>query len=209
VLAGNEGLNISLTRTISGGLGLPGVAKVTITDSLIDGTGSEAILTTTLIVQESTVLGPVTADLIELASNSLFTERVTADRKQEGCVRFCYLPRGSRVPRRFHCQPDMAIDKAIEDALKIDPSLPLARRNELQDEVLGWLRPSFTDQQYGRPGYGQLHVQCPSELKTGADDQAEMGVFHHLKQPHREVNFRVSLGEYLRVGLEAGIFYET
>jgi hypothetical protein len=209
VLAGNEGLNISLVRTISGGLDLPGIARVTLTDSLVDGTDSEAILTTTLVVQESTVLGPVTANLVEKASNSIFTEEVTAERKQEGCVRFCYLPPGSRVPRRYHCQPDVAIEKTIEDALKTNPSLPPASRNDLQNEVLGWLRPSFTDPLYGRPGYGQLHAQCPVEIKTGADDQAEMGVFHHLKQPQRESNLRTSLGEYLRVGLEAGIFYVT
>jgi len=41
----------------------------------------------------------------------------------------------------------------------------------------------------------------------GADDEAEMGVFHHVMQPQREANLRSSLDEYLRFGLEAGILY--
>ena len=44
---------------------------------------------------------------------------------------------------------------------------------------------------------------------TGADDEAEMGVFHDLFQPQRESNIRARLREYLRFGLEAGVFYET
>jgi hypothetical protein len=36
-----------------------------------------------------------------------------------------------------------------------------------------------------------------------------MGAFHHLFQPQRETNLRVRLDEYLRAGLQAGIFYES
>jgi hypothetical protein len=36
-----------------------------------------------------------------------------------------------------------------------------------------------------------------------------MGVFNQLKQPQREANLRTALEEYLRFGLEAGIFYVT
>jgi hypothetical protein len=36
-----------------------------------------------------------------------------------------------------------------------------------------------------------------------------MGAFHDLYQPQRERNLRVRLDEYLRFGLEAGVFYET
>ena len=44
---------------------------------------------------------------------------------------------------------------------------------------------------------------------VGADDEAEMGAFHDLFQPQRESNVRTRLREYLRFGLEAGIFYST
>ena len=47
------------------------------------------------------------------------------------------------------------------------------------------------------------------EIRRGADDEAEMGAFHALFSPQREANLQVRLGEFLRVGLAAGIFYET
>jgi hypothetical protein len=34
-------------------------------------------------------------------------------------------------------------------------------------------------------------------------------VFHHLYGAQRESNLRIRLGEYLRVGLRAGIFYAS
>jgi hypothetical protein len=54
-----------------------------------------------------------------------------------------------------------------------------------------------------------LSQACAIEITTGADDQAEMGAFHNLQQPRREANLRTALDEYLRFGLEAGIFYAS
>jgi hypothetical protein len=36
-----------------------------------------------------------------------------------------------------------------------------------------------------------------------------MGVFHKLYQPQRETNLRIRLDEYLGIGLEAGMIFET
>jgi hypothetical protein len=36
-----------------------------------------------------------------------------------------------------------------------------------------------------------------------------MGAFHELYEPQRGTNLRIRLDEYLRFGLEAGIFYVT
>jgi hypothetical protein len=47
------------------------------------------------------------------------------------------------------------------------------------------------------------------EIRAGADDGAEMGAFHLLFEPQREKNLRLRLDEYLRFGLEAGIFYAS
>jgi hypothetical protein len=47
------------------------------------------------------------------------------------------------------------------------------------------------------------------EVRRGADDESEMGAFHSLYAPQRETNLQIRLREYLRVGLAAGIFYET
>ena len=81
----------------------------------------------------------------------------------------------------------------------VDQVLPLLAR----------LQPVFSARQYGHPNYGQLAVNCPAELQTGAEDGSEMGAFSYLKQPQREANLRASLKEYLRFGLDADIFYMT
>jgi hypothetical protein len=69
------------------------------------------------------------------------------------------------------------------------------------------VRPQFISLRYGDPGYGQLSLRTASELRRGADDEGEIGALHHLFAPQREMNLRIRLEEYLRVGLEAGIFY--
>jgi hypothetical protein len=52
-------------------------------------------------------------------------------------------------------------------------------------------------------------LRAAEEIREGADDEAEMGAFHELFKPQRETNLRIRLDEYLRFGLEAGIFYVT
>jgi hypothetical protein len=69
--------------------------------------------------------------------------------------------------------------------------------------------PSFTSIHYGLPGYAQLRLGAPLEIRTGAEDGSEMGAFCHLKQPQRETNLRVRLEEYLPFGLDAGLIYVT
>jgi hypothetical protein len=134
-------------------------------------------------VQTSTIFGSTGVSSIE-ASNSIFTHQVMVTRRQTGCVRFCYLPIESLAPRRFHCQP--------ADAASVSRVVP-----------------QFTSRSYGQPGYAQLAPTCPSEITTGAEDEGEMGAFNFLQQAQRLKNLRASLDEYLRFGLEAGIFYVT
>ncbi|MBD2080943.1 hypothetical protein [Leptolyngbya sp. FACHB-17] len=71
------------------------------------------------------------------------------------------------------------------------------------------LQPTFTSTRYGDPGYAQLNQNCAIEIRTGAEDGAEIGVFNNLKQPQRQANLQANLEEYLRFGLEAGIVYIT
>jgi hypothetical protein len=69
--------------------------------------------------------------------------------------------------------------------------------------------PQFTELHYGRPAFAQLASACADEIKTGAEDGSEMGAFSLLQQPQRLKNLEVALEEYLRFGLEAGIFFVT
>jgi hypothetical protein len=202
IIDDNPALAISLTRTICGPLSLDAVMQLTVVDSIVDAAGGVAIAAPAAdaSIQTSTILGTVgsasSSGMRTLeASNSIFTAPVFVERRQAGCVRFCYAAPGSRTPRRYRSQPDLAVQNVAD---------PL-----LRSAALGCLTPVFTSGAYGQPGYGQLSEACAVEIRTGAEDGSEMGAFDFLKQPQRADNLRASLDEFLRFGLEAGIFFVT
>jgi hypothetical protein len=136
-----------------------------------------------------TVLGKVHARRLDVADSLLLAALgasdkwpapVWAERRQVGCIRFSFVPPGSRTPRRFHCAGH-------------DPAQ----------------QPLHTSRRYGDPGYMQLRRSTHVAIRTGASDESSMGVTHELDEPQREANLRIRLDEYLRYGLEAGAFYAT
>lgn len=142
-----------------------------------------------------TIFGPVHVRELVMATEVIFVSRVMADRRQAGCVRFSYLAPYSRTPARYRCQPDLALEGVTDPAQK---ALIRAR-----------IQPSFTSIHYGDPGYAQLSLNCPCEIRTGAENGSEMGAFSELMQPQREGNLRIRLSEYLPFGLDAGLIYVT
>jgi hypothetical protein len=157
-------------------------------------------------LERVTVFGSIQVRELALASESLCTESVVAQRRQVGCTRFCSVPPDARVPRRFRCQPDLALVEAAQDLGK--PSANALTDSE-REAVLARLTPTFTSLRYGDPGYAQLSRTCAEDIRTGAENGAEIGIFNHLQQPQREKNLQASLEEHVRFGLEAGIFYIT
>jgi hypothetical protein len=205
----HKDLRVEIAFSITGPLHVPERAEgLWLLDSIVDGVGTVALTGPTgpsappTWMERVTILGPSYPKELPLASEVIFTGPVVAERLQEGCVRFSFVPAGSATPRRYRCQPDLEIARRTEEA---GQDLTAA---ELQ-EVLTWLVPSFTDTRYGQPAYAQLHLACPEPIRTGAEDGSEMGVFCHLKQPQREANLRLRLEEYLPFGLEPGIIYVT
>jgi hypothetical protein len=212
--------SIVIARSLLGPLELPAdCRKLTITDSLLDAPlakdasdPARAALAASAdgtapgpvtVLERVTVFGPVHVRELELASEVLFVHPVTADRRQTGCVRFSYLPEGSQTPRRYRCQPDLALASREKELNLL--SLPAAE----YQRIVNRLRPQFTSLRYGQPAFGQLAAACSDEIKTGAEDGAEMGVFCLLQQPQRLANLHIALDEYLRFGLEAGVFFVT
>jgi hypothetical protein len=193
---------VELNRCITGPLHVMREARVELINSILDATeaglvayrGREAdppAAGGVLTMKNCTCIGKVHASQIELASNCIFVANNTdanwpgpvwADRRQDGCMRFCYVPLGSITPRRFHCQPEDG------DTVTV---------------------PYFASLDYGDPGYCQLHSCTSDKVRRGADNECEMGVLNELYQPQRETNLRIRLEEYLRFGLEAGIFYAS
>ena len=206
-----------------------GVA-VTIKNSIVDATelhhvafanpDNERRAGGVLTVVNCTIVGKVNSACLELASNTVFLaarsgpgdpwkQVVISEQNQQGCVRFSVLPLNSVVPRRYRCQPDLAVTAALTAADVPKGSLSNAQRKAITLAAQARLRPAFTTLRYGQPGYGQLGSYCPNEIRTGAEDESEMGAFHDVFAPQRESNLKIRLQEYLRFGLEAGIFYST
>ena len=164
-------------------------------------------------LERTTVLGSAHLSQAPMISESIVTGAVTVGRRQDGCVRFSYLTPASQTPRQYRCQPALAIAEALDqrrrDAAQQNLPLPPGWDTALAAGVAARLVPAFTSEQYGRPGYAQLHETCPSEIAVGAEDGAEMGAFSQLKNPQREANLRLRLDEYLPVGLEVGLIHQT
>ncbi len=220
-----EGLTLVLDRCITGPIHCPPGAKIKISNSIIDANGSDRVAFSgldgeseggELTLENTTVIGKVHAEKMPLVSNSIFHARlaesddwpapVISKQTQTGCVRFSFVPEGSVVPKRFRCQPESAVSQALRAARKENPALSDAQKTNLAAEIISRVQPSFTSLQYGEAAYGQLS-RCPEEIRSGADDESEMGAFHDLFSPQRESNLKTRLDEYLKVGLEAGVFY--
>jgi len=197
--------------------------RLCISDSIVDATASEKevigapgcpVAHVCLSVKRSTIFGHTQVHAIELAENTIFDGRITVARRQKGCIRFCYVTPGSRTPARYRCQPDL-VTTAIAKQLKQNaiannepvPSSAIIQAAETQ-EVLR-VRPIFNSVRYGKPTYCQLAECCADEIKRGADDESEMGVFHHLYQPQRMANLSVRLNEYLPAHMDVGIIVSS
>ena len=217
VEGGNDRLRIVLQRSIVGPVSVPEpVDQLSFVDCLVagEGTGSPAALvdasSSQVSIESSTIFGVVEAQVLD-ASNAIFTAPAHAIRRQTGCVRFCYVPPGSVVPRRYRCEPDTAIAselaRARDDAAATGVPLTPADEQRIGEDVTCRIVPLFDARQLGDPEFGQLARRCPLQIRTGADNGAEMGAFNFLRQAQREANIRAVLDEYLRFGLEAGLFF--
>lgn len=146
------------------------------------------------------------------ASDCIFDAPAVAERRQTGCVRFCYVPPASAVPRRYRCQPQLETDARIAAlrAAALAAGLPpptAAEEDAVRAEAEATVRPLFTSRRYGDPGLAQLDLRCTAQIRTGAESGAEMGAYERLRQPQREANLRDALAEYLRLGLTAGVYF--
>ena len=172
--------------------------RFTIRDSILDNAGGRceaigspgcAVAFASLDLARTTIFGPVRVHAVDLAEDSLFADPIIVARRQRGCVRFSFVPRGSVTPRRYRCQP--------ESAEAVEPASP---------EVV----PLFLSRRFGHPEYAQLDpVACPLVIRQGAGDESEMGAFHDLYGPQRAAGLRARVEEFLPAGSEARIEFVT
>ncbi|MFC5569089.1 hypothetical protein ACFPN1_03280 [Lysobacter yangpyeongensis] len=191
-----------LERCIVGALRVVEGSESQLLDCIVDATAQERVAYAALdgdaaggplTLEACTCIGKLHVLRFVLVSNSILLAEpatgdtwaapVVAERRQLGCVRYSYVPATARTPRRFRCVPG-------EDTT----DSPVLRFGSLR---------------YGTAIYAQLGQAASRQVRMGADDEGEMGAYHHVHGPQREANLRLRLDEYLRVGLEAGVFYET
>jgi hypothetical protein len=189
---------------------------ITISDSIVDATSEDhnalsgiqgEMAYVRLTIARSTVFGIILAHEIALAENSIFKGHIGVAHRQTGCVRFCYVPPGSRTPRRYECQPDL-VERPITDLFTQGEISSAERDSQLEAEELR-VEPEFNGFRYGKPVYCQLSAACAEEITRGAEDESEMGVFHDLYQPQRAANLRARLDDYIPADMDAGIIYAT
>lgn len=195
-----SGLQVTVKKSILGEILLHELANGNLADSILDACGPTAVAYAgldgasaggSLTLQGCTVFGKIHTTLLammtdcivwaRLAAGDTWTSPLTADRKQQGCVRFSYLPAGAVVPRQFECVQHM------------------------QDSP----QPLFYSMRYGDPHYAKLWPSTDDSIRRGAEDGGEMGAFHFVLAPLRETDLLVRIQEYLPVGLEFGIFYQN
>lgn len=204
----SAGTEIVIEKSIVAALEVNENAILRIADSIVDGGKPEWVAISAdgsddpaapVHIENSTIIGKVNTRIMELASNSIFyaqldtsnapnpdpwLQSVKAQRLQTGCARFSWFPIGSRIPAPYKCQPTLLANA---------------------DRIV----PIFNSMQYGDPDYCQLSQLTATEILRGADDESEMGVFHQLYMPQRLANLNTRLEEYLRFGMEAGIFFAS
>lgn len=197
-----DGVTVTLEKSIVGGLRVAAGCVVSGSGAIIDATAADGLAYAAphadshgapLSLDACTVIGRIRAQAMGMISNSILLARrrkgdplsaVHIERRQVGCVRFSWLPGDSLVPRRHRCQPQDGVGE-------------------------GTTAPHFTTLRYGMAAYCQLARSSSEAIRRGADNESEMGAYHHLYPAQREANLRIRLQEFLRAGLAAGIFYES
>jgi hypothetical protein len=199
-------VQICITRSILGAIRVirnePTIAPsvLFIEGSIVDAVHAEAVAlggddgrfaALVATIRQSTILGATRVHAIALAENSLFTGSVRVARRQQGCVRFCYMPFDSRTPSRYQCPPDP------QDAERSEPFAEARRR----------IKPDFVSTRYGDPGYCQLARSCAKEIRRGAEDRSELGVFHDLFEPQRLDMLVAAVSDFAGVGTQSGVVF--
>jgi hypothetical protein len=198
-------LALSIDNCVSGPIQINSPSAVLeVFASIVDGLGGMAVdaWMTPARIFSTTFLGEVKFRRLEV-SDSIFERACEVEQRQEGCARFSYFAAGSKTPRRYRCQPDLAKARRARQ-LKVK-NLPKDESEQIENRI----RPQFVATHYGHPAYGLLEMRTVSEIRQGAESGSEMGAYEPLRIALGEKNLRQVLDEYLPFGLQAGIYYRS
>jgi hypothetical protein len=191
-------LRVTCSASILGPVRLPGGTAavrgdLTLTDSLVvaDGASGDCLGLPAMeaALCNVTVLGTAAARALS-ATNGLFGDIVTVTRRQSGCLRYSFIPDGSKVPRTFRCQPDLALAAAREAK---GSDLTSAEANSVRLSV----RPVLMDEALDEPTVAMLHALCPAAIREGGEGGAEIGVFANAAWGLVRANLESLFAEFL------------
>jgi hypothetical protein len=188
VAAANQSVAVDIDRSVVGNVTMPANSTLSLRDSIAREIQAAGISS----VERTTVFGAAAFHEISLISESIFTGKVDVTRRQSGCVRYSSLPSTSQTPRRYQCQPDLALE-----------NVPPAQQGAAELRVT----PAFSSDSYGSASFAQLGDMCPTPISAGGEDGGEIGAYQFLQQGRRAANLRLRLDEYLPFGLRAEILY--
>ncbi len=155
-----------------------------------------------LVIARATMFGRTKGRTIE-ADDSIFVARLDIARRQDGCLRFCFVPEHSRTPRLYRCAPHLQIDQAKAAAQEAGVPLSPGALQAIRERI----RPGFVSTFVESAAFAQLTRRCPPEIAEGGEAGREMGALNELCNPMRLANIRDALDEYLPFGLEAGVVF--
>jgi len=167
----NTELEVQIAFCITGALRIPShITQLLLLDSIVvgidrlDGPSIPAVCDTGVApdisgppahIERSTLLGASYFLKLELASESIFTGQVMVDQRQQGCVRFSFVPFGSQTPQQYRCQPalEIAEEKERRKAAAAASGIrcrPAGKRWSRPRSCSGWCRPSRPTAMAGR-----------------------------------------------------------
>ena len=129
-----------------------------------------------------TVFGDVVVNRV-YATEALVQGTVRVTDNQTGCFRFSATD----------AHPDRRLPPQFESHL-LAPAIP----NHV-----------FVSRRFGDPGYAQLGPTAPVEIRRGAENRSEIGVFNRRLLPIRQADLEGKVAEYLPFGLIAQFIRET
>lgn len=203
-------VDVGIQRSIVGRIRLDfGAAAaegtLAIEESLVsaDGAAAPAITAATIDARlnDVTIFGESFFKSLE-ATNVIFAAAGIVTRKQAGCVRHSWIAVNSQMPRRYRCQPDLAIAAATERK-----GAPLTVVEQLNARL--GVTPLFLDRELDEPTVAMLHPLTDAAIATGGEGDCEMGVFARAAERLRMLNIESLFDDFLPFGLEAGLIDDS
>jgi hypothetical protein len=200
--------------------GEPGA--IVIRDSIVDATsetrtaiggfGGE-VAYSSLSAWRTTIVGRVAVHALRYAEDCIFVAHLDVARRKLGCVRFCYVTPDSRTPQRYECQPDGAFratdNRIAPQATILSPADFAALRARERAITQSRVVPRFQSVRYSSPDYLRLTACAGAEIRQGAHDESEMGVYHDLFEPQRLSMLNGRLADFVPASCDAAVIFAT